>query len=365
MPFAGFGQLGQLALRSHAGKFGCAVPFKPCGVAGRTDRRRAGRSHAAMALSRTLTGILLAIGGTVIFSVNDVSVKFLSGGYALHQVILIRALIGMTFLMCFIAISGIGFGQLRSRRPGAQLLRVSIVMVSNVTFFLGLAAMPIADASAVAYVSPLAITFLSVVILGETVGWRRWTAVVVGLVGVIIMLRPGAGVIQPAALLVLFSAVLYAMGNLITRAIGGTESAVSLSFFVQCGFVVVSTAMGLWTGDGHLATDDALLGFLFRPWIWPPMADWPIFLATGLSVCIGGLMIAQAYRTLEAGLVAPFEYVGMPMAIFWGMVVFGTWPDWVAWIGITLICGAGLYTLLRETARRKETVGPVGIETGQ
>jgi drug/metabolite transporter (DMT)-like permease len=318
-----------------------------------------------MTPSRTLTGILLALTGTVIFSINDVAIKFLSGGYALHQVILIRALIGMAFLMGFIAVTGQGLRSLRSRRPGAQLLRVAIVMVSNVAFFLGLAAMPIADASAVAYVSPLAITALSVVILGESVGWRRWAAVVVGLIGVIVMLRPGAGVIQPAALLVLFSAVLYAMGNLITRAIGGTESAVSLSFFVQCGFVVVSSIMGLWTGDGHLATDDAVLGFLFRPWIWPPVADWPIFLATGLSVCIGGLMIAQAYRTCEAGLVAPFEYVGMPMAIFWGAVVFGTWPDWVAWVGIALICGAGLYTLWRETARRRDVVGPAGIETGQ
>jgi drug/metabolite transporter (DMT)-like permease len=185
----------------------------------------------------------------------------------------------------------------------------------------------------------------------------------VGLIGVIVMLRPGAGVIQPAALLVLFSAILYAAGNLITRAIGGTESAVSLSLFVQCGFVVVSSVMGLITGDGHLATDDALLGFLFRPWIWPPMADWPIFLATGLSVCIGGLMIAQAYRTCEAGLVAPFEYVGMPMAIFWGVAVFGTWPDRVAWVGIALICGAGLYTLWRETARRRKVVtGPATIK---
>ena len=177
-----------------------------------------------MARSPALTGILFAIGGTLIFSVNDVSIKFLSNGYALHQVILIRALIGMAFLMGFIAITGQGLRSLRSRRPGAQLLRVCIVMVSNVAFFLGLAAMPIADASAVAYVSPLAITFLSVVILGESVGWRRWAAVVVGLVGVIIMLRPGAGVIQPAALLVLFSAILYAMGNLITRAIGAVAT---------------------------------------------------------------------------------------------------------------------------------------------
>ena len=317
-----------------------------------------------MTLSPKLTGILLAIAGTVVFSINDVSIKFLSGGYALHQVILIRAVIGMMFLMAFIAVSRTGFRQLITRRPREHLLRVVIVMVSNVTFFLGLAAMPIADASAVAFISPLAVTFLSVVFLREKVGPRRWAAILAGMVGVIIMLRPGAGVIQPAALLVLFSAVLYASGNLMTRRMGGTESAMTLSFFVQAGFILVSLCMGLWTGDGHMATDDSILSFLFRPWIWPPMADWPIFLATGLSVAIGGLMIAQAYRTTEAGLVAPFEYVGMPMAIFWGATVFGTWPDAVAWIGIALICGAGLYTLWRETARRKTGVGPVALETG-
>ena len=83
------------------------------------------------------------------------------------------------------------------------------------------------------------------------------------------------------------------------------------------------------------------------------MADWPAFLGMGVAVGVGGLMMSQAYRTTEAALIAPFEYIGMPMAIFWGVVVFGTWPDRTAWVGIALICGAGLYTLWRETVRRK------------
>ena len=112
--------------------------------------------------------------------------------------------------------------------------------------------------------------------------------------------------------------------------------------------------MGLWVGDGHLATDAKLWAFLFRPWIWPPLADWPVFLATGLSVGIGGMMVTQAYRTTEAGLIAPFEYVGMPLAIFWGLAVFGTFPDAVSWVGIALICGSGLYVIWRETVRRRE-----------
>ena len=306
-----------------------------------------------MTLSRTLTGILLALSGTIIFSINDVSIKFLSGGYALHQVILIRAVVAMAFILCVVHASDRGWSQIATSRPGAHLLRVGIVMVSNVTFFVGLAALPLADAVAVAYVSPLVVTLLSIFFLGEKVGPRRWAAVIVGMVGVIIMLRPGAGVIQPAALLVLFSAILYASGNLLARHMGGTESAMTLSFYVQAGFVVISVAMGLWVGDGHLATEDPLWGFLFRPWIWPPLQDWPIFLATGLSVGIGGMMVTQAYRTTEAGLIAPFEYVGMPMAILWGVLIFGTVPDAVAWVGIALICGSGLYVIYRETLVRK------------
>jgi drug/metabolite transporter (DMT)-like permease len=305
-----------------------------------------------MARSQALTGILFAIGGTLIFSVNDVAIKFLSGGYALHQVILIRALVAMTFILSVMHVSARGWSQIATSRPGTHLLRVLIVMVSNVTFFVGLAAMPLADAVAVAYVSPLAVTLLSIVFLGERVGPRRWGAVIVGMIGVIVMLRPGAGVIQPAALLVLVSAILYACGNLLARHMGGTESAMTLSFYVQSGFILVCVCMGLWAGDGHLATEDPLWAFLFRPWIWPPVADWPVLLASGLAVGMGGLMITQAYRTAEAGLIAPFEYAGMPMAIFWGLVVFGTFPDAVAWVGIALICGSGLYVLYRETAAR-------------
>lgn len=298
-------------------------------------------------------GILFAIGGGLVLSVNDVAIKFLSGAYPLHQIILIRALVGLVFLFALIQVSGTGFNQLITRRPKDQLIRVSIVMVSNVTYFLGLAAMPLADAVAVAFVSPLLVTLLSILVLGEKVGPRRWAAVGVGMLGVIVMLRPGSGVIQPAAILVLISAICYASSHMMTRRMRDTESAFALNFYVQCGFVLVSTAMGLTVGDGHLAgSSDPSLAFLFRPWVWPPVDDWPAFLATGLAVGIGGLMMSQAYRLSEAALIAPFEYVGMPMAIFWGVLVFHRWPDTTAWVGIALICGAGLYTLWRETVVR-------------
>ena len=315
------------------------------------------QSPTPVAPIASVVGILMAIGAAVVLSVNDLAIKALSGSYALHQVILIRAVIGMVLVLAVIRISGTGFRQLRTRHWRAHLFRVSIIMVSNVTYFLALAVMPLADAVAVAFVSPLLVTLMSAVILGEKVGPQRWGAVAVGMVGVVIMLRPGAGVIQPAAILVLISALCYAGSHMMTRAMRTTESAMTLSFFVQVGFVVVSTAMGLAFGDGRFAQGYGLFAFLLRPWVVPSVGDWWAFVATGMAVGIGGMMMGQAYRTTEAALIAPFEYVGMPMAIFWGALIFGTWPDATGWVGIALICGAGLYMLWRETLRRREVDG--------
>ena len=302
----------------------------------------------------TFLGIFCAMAGAAILSVNDVAIKSLSGGYALHQVILTRSGISILFLLVFMGFIG-GYGQILTRRPRAHLIRVSFVLLSNITYFLGLAALPLADAVAIAFVSPLVVTLLSVLVLGETVGPRRWAAVGLGMLGVIVMLRPGSGALQPAALLVFVSAFTYASTHMMTRRMRATESAATLNFYVQCGFILVSTLMGLTVGDGHLAgSADPSLAFLLRGWIWPPMADWAWFLATGLSVAIGGLMVSQAYRLCEAAVVAPFEYAAMPLAILWGLIFFDQIPDTTAWIGIALICGAGLYVLWRETMPRRQ-----------
>lgn len=302
-----------------------------------------------------LTGIFLALGAGLTLSLNDLAIKALSGSYALHQVILIRALIGMALVLAVIRLSGTGFRQLRTRRPRAHLFRVSIILVSNVTYFLGLAALPLADAVATAFIAPVLVTLMSAVLLGEKVGPHRWGAVLVGMLGVVVMVRPGAGMIQPAAVLVLISALCYAGSHMMTRRMKDTETAMTFAFYGQSGFILVSLSMGLWVGDGHLSgSDNVSLAFLFRPWVIPAITDWWAFAATGLAVSIGGMMLTQAYRTNAAALVAPFEYIGMPMAIVWGVAVFGTWPDRTAWLGIALICGAGLYTLWRETKRHKD-----------
>ncbi len=301
-----------------------------------------------------LGGVLLALVGVACLSINDVAVKFLSGGYALHEVILFRALVGMVVVLATMALARQPLASLRTHRPVAQGIRVLCILFSNASYFLGLSVLPLADAVATSYVAPLLMTGLSVVALGERVGFTRWVAVLAGLAGVLVMVQPGTSAFQPAALLVLFGALCYALAQIMTRYLAATETSFSLSFHTQSGFILLCIAMGLGVGDGHLAgSGQGAMAFLLRPWIWPPLADWPAFLAAGCAVAIGGLAMSQAYRISETALVAPFEYLGMPLAIFWGALVFSQWPGQASWIGMALICGAGLVTMAAERSRRK------------
>jgi drug/metabolite transporter (DMT)-like permease len=303
-------------------------------------------SSQAAARSAQFIGVTCAVCGAFALYVSDMSVKFLSGGYHLHEVIQIRSLIGIAFVVGVILVTRSGFRQLRTQRAGAHLVRVGFILMSNLTYYLGLAVLPLADGVAIAFIGPLAVTALSAVVLGEHVEVKRWCAVLAGLVGVIVMVRPGSGLIQTASLLVAFSAVSYSSAHIMTRRMRTTESAITLGFYVQAGFIAASTLMGLVVGDGRMAgSENATLDYLFRAWVWPTAADWPFFAATGIAVATAGILIAQAYRLGTAAAVAPFEYAAMPMAIFWGVVIFDKWPDLTAWIGIVLICGAGIFAL--------------------
>lgn len=299
-----------------------------------------------------LLGIASALLASVFFSINDMAIKFLSGDYALHEVVLIRSLIGFVVLMAVIVPLEGGIRILKTKRLGIHLFRGGCVVFANMTFFLGLAAMPLADAVAIFFISPLVITSFSVIFLGETVGPRRWAAVGLGLIGVIVMMRPGSQAFQFAALLPLVSAFAYAGLHIMTRKIGIAEKAATMSFYIQITFIVVSGAMGLAFGAGQFAgSDDPSIDFLFRQWTVPASKDYFIFVTIGVGSALGGYFISQAYRLAEAGLAAPFEYIALPMAIVWGVTIFGEWPDMVGWIGISLIIFAGLYTFAREAAQ--------------
>ncbi len=302
-----------------------------------------------------LLGIGSVLAASCFFSVNDTSIKFLSGGYALHQIVLIRSLIGLGLLLGLVVPMRGGYRVLRTGKLHLHAARSLCVIASNFFYFLGLAALPIATAAALFFIAPLVITALSVPLLGEKVGPRRWAAVGVGLVGVVVMLRPGFGDFHPAMVLPLLAAVCYALLHMMTRRMGGTESAVTMTFYNQVAFILFCTVSGLLLGSGQFAGQtDPSLAFLLRAWEWPAAADLPILALIGLASVTGGIFIAQAYRSCEAALIAPFEYVAIPLMIMFGLLVFGEWPDAVAWVGIAMICGSGIYVVWRETRVRPE-----------
>jgi drug/metabolite transporter (DMT)-like permease len=304
-------------------------------------------------LSSPGLGSLAAIGAVFCFSVNDVAIKFLSGDYALHQVVLIRSTIGLLFLLALIVPFAGGLRALKTRRLPMHLLRGLCVVFANMSFFLGLAALPLAEGVAIFFVSPLIITVFSVVFLHEKVGPFRWAAVAVGLIGVLVVLRPGTAAFQPASLLPIAAAFGYATLHMLTRHIGKTESSAALSFYIQLTFIIVTTIFGLVAGDGRFNPGtDPSLEFLLRAWSRPAPDDAIIFVLVGITSALGGFLISFAYRTSEAALVAPFEYVALPLSIVWGILVFADWPDAITYAGIALILVSGLVIIWRE-ARSK------------
>lgn len=294
-------------------------------------------------------------------------IKQLSGGYPLHEIVFARALIGIIVGLALVQVEG-GWRILKTRQAHWHVLRGLLVVIANMTFFLALAALPLADATALFFVAPLFITLLSIPILGEKVGVMRLSAVAVGFVGVIIMQRPWADAqsLQASRLVLLLpvvSALTYALNQLMTRKLGVHSKASALSVYIQGVFLCVSLGFFLLAGDGSFVTTDSTpsMVFLLRAWVWPAAGDAWIFLALGCNAAVIGYCLSQAYRIADAATVAPFEYIGLPLAVFWGLVIFGDLPVWEVWVGIGLILGSGLFVFLRERQKAKVAVkSPTG-----
>lgn len=290
-----------------------------------------------------------AMAAVFCFSLNDALIKFLSGSYALHQIVLVRSFVGILILfIIFIPLSGT-FAILKTQRLGMHLLRGLAVVFANLTFFLGLAELPLAVATSIFFISPLLITIFSIVFLKEYVGVYRWGSIIVGLLGILIILRPGTEAFKLASLLPIAAAFGYATLHIVTRYIGKTESALTMSFYIQVTFILICSLFWLLLGDGRFGfAQSPALDFLLRKWGSLPENDWPLFLLLGACSAFGGFLISQAYRNSEAAFVAPFEYIAMPLSIFWGLLIFNTIPDLQSLTGMLMIIGSGLFIVFRE-----------------
>jgi len=321
-------------------------------------------AHPSVALGRVdapVKGVLSVIAGISVFSIQDVIIKSIGGSYPVHEIVFVRSVVALVPLFVIAYVDG-GLAGLRTRRPWGHMLRGCAMLASYTAYYLALIALPLAFAVALFFVAPLLITALSHVLLGEKAQLRRWLAVATGFLGVIVMTRPAGGSIEPAALLVVLAALFYALSAILTRRLGATESGASLAFSATLLYVGVNGLVGLWIGDGALAQQShPSLEFLLRAWVLPGWRDFGLMAVCGLIAAFGFYFLSQAYRLAQATTVAPFEYVGLPLAALWGYLFWSEIPAGTTVLGVVLIVGSGLYVLHRESVRGRRIAAGRGL----
>lgn len=303
--------------------------------------------------NRTLLGVVYLCVGVILFSVQDAIVKSVSGAFSLTEVVAIRSIVSMPILLAIVHWEA-GLSALISRNVKLLVYRALIMLTAYTTYYMAFPALKLADAVALYFTVPLFMLGLAGPLLGETVGWRRITAVLVGFLGVIVMLRPGAGVFEPAALLTLFSAATYALSMLMARKLGNAEKASVLTFYQNAVYLAGASLFALvlhitgWQQASHPS-----LKFLVRAWTMPETRDLLLIASCGVLAAIGLMCLTQAYRIARASVVASFEYTGLLWAPLWGYLFFGEVPYATTYYGAGLIVAAGLFALASPAAREK------------
>ena len=278
--------------------------------------------------SQVTRGVALMILAVFLFTAMDATAKGLIARYPAPQVIWVR-FVGQLVLVLVILGPRLG-PALRTRFPVLHFWRSLSQFGATTFFFLSLMQIGLAEATAIADINPVLITLGAALFLGEKLGLRRIAGVLVALAGALIVIRPGAGIFSWWAVLPLLCAVSYAASALLTRKIGAQESV--------WGSMVYASVFGTVVAGAAL------------PFVWQPVAVGDLWLF-GLIACLGTgaqLCIIRSFSITEAGIVAPFAYLGIVFATFWGAVLYGQWPDRWTVIGALVIVGAGLYVWHRE-----------------
>lgn len=263
----------------------------------------------------------------------DLCAKALLETYSLNQFVLVRSLIGLVLFLLLAPRFG-GLAALSTRRWQWHLLRTLLAAGSMYGFFYGLARMPLVNALTLAFTAPLMVTALSVPLLGERVGWRRWAAVLTGFGGVLLIVRPGVDGFGFASFAVLFAGFCYALLAITARRLATTESSYSLSVYVIAGPLVA-----------------ALVGSTGEAWIAPDALGWVLFVAAGVCSVCAWLGIVGAYRRAPPALLAPFEYTAIVGGTIAGLLLWNERPDAWVLLGAAVITASGVFVAYREIDR--------------
>jgi drug/metabolite transporter (DMT)-like permease len=299
------------------------------------DKTSVARRRAPARADHPLKGIALVLLSTVFLGTSDVTSKYLSTSLPSIEITWIRFVV-FALIMVPAMLPASPFFALRTERLGLQLLRGAALLGSSLFFISGLRYLPIAEASATGFVSPLFVTALSIMFLSERVGMRRWIATAVGLLGVLIILRPGTSAFHVAAFFPIVSALCWALTLVMTRIMSGREHATTIMTYSAIAGVAIMTV---------------LVPFA---WVRPTPHDIFFGVVVGLASTLGQWIVVLAYRYGDASVLAPFSYAQLLVVSLLGFFIFGEVPDAWTVIGAAFIVLSGLYTAHRERVRRSQ-----------
>ena len=228
-----------------------------------------------------LQGILWIMLGMLIFSLQNIAIKWISGGYPVFQIVIIRSLMALPLTILLFRFEG-GIGLPKTKQQRLEIYRGLLLFSSYTTYFMGLSALPLAEAASIRFSAPIIITFFSVTLMGEKVGWRRWTALIIGFAGVLFIVRPGTASFNLGSQFMAIGTTLYALSTWLTRRLKEDDSSATMAFYstqVYLTAAFILTPIVLWIGE--LPNAHPSIAFLFRPWTTPTLPDLGIMLGLG------------------------------------------------------------------------------------
>jgi drug/metabolite transporter (DMT)-like permease len=281
------------------------------------------------------SAILLILAASLVFAVSDVAAKLVVGRLPPVEIHCLRSLV-VVIVTLPVVLYRKGPRVFRSRHPVLQLMRGVAIMGASLLFLSGLFHLPVADASAINFIWPVLVTVFSIVLLKEKVGIRRALATLAGFAGMLVIIRPGSGAFQWAAVFPLGAAVVWAFGSVLTRKISADEDAETT--------IIWSALIAL------------IIGTLLLPFVYvrPTAHELMICAFVGLGSAIGHAMVVYAFTRAEASALAPYSYTQLVWAVGAGFAAFGTLPDVWTITGAAIITASGVYTVHRERVRRRE-----------
>jgi drug/metabolite transporter (DMT)-like permease len=303
-------------------------------------------------ISSNIQGVGFLVLAMLIFSLQDIAVKWIGGDYPVLEIVTFRSVVALPLTLLFFRYEG-GQRLPTTQRHTLEYVRGLFYFLSYTTHFMGLAALPLAEIAAIKFSGPLMITILSVVILGETVGPRRWLALLVGFIGVLLIVRPGVAAFNIGSVFILISVLFYALAAMLTRKLQTTDSSATMAYYSSLVYLVATFILAplvMFVGDVPDAHPS--VAFLFRPWAMPSLLDWAIMSGLGLVWAGGMYFVARAYSVALASVVAPFEYIALPINVMWGFVIWRELPPLATWVGASLTLLSGMYILYRERKER-------------